>query len=116
MNCNPEELLKWVHANLATEGDCLVWTRSISSNGYGCFCWRGKTHTVPRFVLEHATGPLGDLQALHTCDNRRCCKLEHLFRGTAMANTHDMMRKGRQKLTSEFLNMQRAGVPKRRCI
>lgn len=37
------------------------------------------------------------LMVLHSCDNRRCIELNHLFVGTAKDNTQDMMNKGRNK-------------------
>lgn len=32
---------------------------------------------------------------LHKCDNRPCCRPDHLFLGTAKDNTDDMISKGR---------------------
>lgn len=35
---------------------------------------------------------------LHSCDNRRCVRPDHLFLGTVADNVHDMIRKNRKPL------------------
>jgi hypothetical protein len=57
----------------------------------------GKKWGVPRLVLHVRQGPLpDDVWALHTCDNTKCIREEHLFKGTAQDNTDDMIAKGRK--------------------
>lgn len=112
MNCSAAELLAWIEERLLPDPNsgCFLWTGSVSSHGYGDFRWHGRTHTVPRFVLEAATGPLlpGE-KALHRCDVHLCARRSHLFRGTAFDNTQDMIRKGRQRFEGLAL-MQTPGV------
>ena len=49
-----------------------------------------------RFVLEQTSGvTLGALNALHTCDNRRCIEPTHLYAGTAQQNSDDMVERNR---------------------
>jgi hypothetical protein len=90
--------------------DCWEWTGAVgSSRGYGNF-WDGARYTnAHRWAYVHMVGDPGDLMVLHRCDNRLCVNPAHLFLGTAMDNTQDMVRKdrhvrgerqGRSKLTS----------------
>lgn len=107
-NATADQVLAWIESRLfAAPNGCFLWTGSVSSHGYGDFRWNDKNYTVPRFVLEYHTGQLGDLKACHTCDNRLCGRREHLFRGTALDNTRDMMAKGRANITGLELGRQR---------
>src|SRR6266550_1528126 len=57
----------------------------------------GKKWRVSRLVLHIKKGPLpDDIWALHSCDNSKCIRPEHLFKGTAQDNTDDMIAKGRK--------------------
>jgi hypothetical protein len=116
MNCSEEVLMQWIEDRIAPDPNsgCFIWMGSLASPGYGDFTWKGKRHTVHRFLLEKSTGPLkrGEY-ALHTCDNRWCVRLAHLFRGTQRDNTWDMIRKGRHNFQGLRL-MQTPGVPHRK--
>jgi len=51
------------------------------------------------------------LHILHTCDNSRCIRTDHLFPGTAKDNIQDMIKKGRRGYTRRFLGRK----PKKFC-
>ena len=87
---------------------CWEWTGKIHKrSGYGIFqiageVWdarlsRYRQENVPphRFSFELHCGPLGELCALHRCDNRKCVRPGHLFKGTKPENQEDMRIKGR---------------------
>jgi hypothetical protein len=77
--------------------DCILWTGSIQSKGYGDLFIDGKHHLAHRVAYKMAN-PSEDINGmfiLHRCDVRRCINPEHLFPGTAQQNTDDMMAKGR---------------------
>lgn len=80
------------------DGDCWVWTGSIKvPSGYGqtsvdtC----GVRGTAHRHAYRLACGDPGELSVLHRCDNRLCCRPDHLFLGDHHANWADAIAKGR---------------------
>jgi hypothetical protein len=77
---------------------CWPWKGSRQGYGYGRFKL-ASYHTVGAhrlaYLLGHGEG-LGDLHALHRCDNPPCCNPDHLFAGTNDDNVADKLAKGRQ--------------------
>lgn len=87
---------------------CWEWTGAKSDRGYGHLMMDRKTFYVHRLVYEMAVGPIPEgFQVCHRCDNRICCRPEHLFTGTNQDNIDDMVRKGRstrgRKTKPEFI-------------
>ncbi len=81
--------VKWV-------GECLEWQATISKNGYGTFYHKGKMMNASRAAwIGHYGEPPKGYCVLHYCDNRRCCRVAHMFLGTHKHNTQDMIQKGR---------------------
>lgn len=93
---------------------CWLWTGSVNHAGYPTVCvkldgkWQNKRLT--RLVCEEIHGPLGDLEACHTCNVRRCVRPDHLVPGTHQENiaakqVHGTHHKGERnpmaKLTAE---------------
>lgn len=82
-------------AKTVPEGECLVWIGSLH-RGYGRIQYRGRRWKVHRLTWVVERGPIPEgLGVLHTCDNRRCRNLKHLFLGDALANNRDRDCKGR---------------------
>lgn len=54
-----------------------------------------KAYDLHRVVCERRHGPLGDLFAIHTCDNKMCINPDHLRPGTSKDNAQDMASKNR---------------------
>lgn len=82
-------------------GKCWVWAGGVSSRGYGSMR-RGKR--IDGDIRAHRASWLihkGEIPAgfgvLHRCDVPLCVNPDHLFLGTSLDNTHDMMSKGRCK-------------------
>lgn len=70
--------------------DCWNW-RGATRKGYGNIKIEGQSHSSNRVALELFTGePLGELMALHTCDNKLCCNPRHLYAGDASDNMTDI--------------------------
>lgn len=77
---------------------CWNWEGGLVC-GYGQFAPRhGKNVRAHRFSYELYRGeiPTG-MCVLHRCDNPRCVNPGHLFLGTNLDNTRDMIEKGRMR-------------------
>lgn len=95
----------WKHVR-KTEG-CWEWIGQIQSKGYG---WMelnlkrdeaGKERRLRvrahRMSWQLHKGNIPDeVKVLHTCDNRKCIRPEHLFLGTDKSNYEDAIAKGRR--------------------
>ena len=80
---------------------CLVWQLSCGSHGYGQTADKGSMSLAHRmrWWAEGRCLPKGrgawTKKVLHTCDNRRCNEITHLFLGTDKDNSDDKIDKGR---------------------
>ena len=78
-------------------GNCWEWEGTILSTGYGQIKHSGQkfsTHRMAWFITNGAI-PEG-MVVMHRCDNRRCCRVDHLQIGTHGDNNRDATIKGRQ--------------------
>lgn len=81
----------------APVGACLEWQLAVSaSTGYGKVKFRGRPLDAHRAMWIATNGQIEDgLFVMHSCDNRRCVRIEHLSLGTQAQNMQDASRKGR---------------------
>lgn len=73
---------------------CWPWTGSRNSDGYGLFCFRGRTIGAGRAMAAIHAKPLS-AKALHHCDNPPCCNPLHMYEGTDADNARDRTLRGR---------------------
>lgn len=93
-----EDMLFWKSVRITLDDGCWEWGLSLLKSGYGQVRRRGKTYSTHRYAyrLEHGSIPDG-MCVLHRCDNRKCCRPDHLFLGTYQDNHDDMIAKGRKR-------------------
>jgi hypothetical protein len=94
--CCSLECRFWSKVDRCGKDKCWPWTGSLVG-GYGTFRMEKSTKKSHRvaFKLTHARWPLDN--ALHTCDNPRCCNPGHLLEGSHADNMADMKAKGRAR-------------------
>ena len=77
---------------------CWMWKGSKNKRGYGKFSVIGRPWLIAsRFSYELFNGPIEDgMYICHLCDIPSCVNPEHLWAGTHIENTLDMIEKERQ--------------------
>lgn len=94
-----EKLAAFWANTLINEYGCLLWQRSKDEHGYGRLTIYGKPEKAHHLAWILTHGPIPDsLCVLHDCpggDNPSCINPAHLWLGTLMDNSHDMIAKGR---------------------
>lgn len=91
-----ERLYRNIIKDKATK--CWEWQGALNNIGYGMIRdtdinGMRTTHRVS-YEIEHGSIPK-DQCILHTCDNPKCINPDHLFAGTRLENTADMISKDR---------------------
>jgi hypothetical protein len=82
---------------------CWIWLGAFDKKGYGRISRVSYgTGAAHRYSLTSTVGDIGELHALHHCDNPACVNPGHLYGGTPRQNTDDMMRKGRHRSTKGY--------------
>lgn len=89
---------------LNPETGCLEWTGALfQPSGYGMFHWgyeeSGYRRVLPasRAAWVLVNGEPGEQFVLHTCHNRLCCNVDHLYLGDHDQNMKDRDEAGRTK-------------------
>lgn len=79
------------------KGDgCWEWTAALNQKGYGLLKHDGIQRAAHRWSYRENIGPVPKhLVVMHSCDNPRCLRPDHLVLGTHKDNAQDRERKGR---------------------
>lgn len=104
----PDEIYieHWIKRVLArtvrNERGCLIWQGFLTAKGYGETVFRLKTIRIHRkmYELVNKVKLTPDQFVCHSCDERRCCNVDHLWVGTNDDNQLDAWKKGRKRMQS----------------
>jgi hypothetical protein len=112
-----ESLRNRLAANVAKQpgpNGCWLWTGALHDRRpYGVIGVGGKVLRAHRVAYELANGGLGvlgDLDALHTCDNPPCIRPDHLKPGTPADNSADMVARDRPRGCKRTTTRGKAGA------
>lgn len=87
---------RFLHYTTKSERGCWVWSGSLDRNGYGRLNIKNRPELAHRLSWVLHKGEISPSDhVLHTCDNPRCVRPDHLFLGDQAANNADMISKGR---------------------
>lgn len=76
---------------------CWIWMGALDKAGYARISVRNRNTKASRYAHEVFSGKeLGDMCALHRCDNPACVNPDHIYAGTMKQNAHDRMIRGRK--------------------
>ena len=77
------------------ESGCIEWCGSAQPSGYGKVKVGNRYYSAHRLIYELTVGPIPEgMYLLHSCDNPKCCNVEHLRPGTQKENIQEAADKG----------------------
>lgn len=81
---------------------CHEWQGYMHRSGYGQVHYRGRQWRVHRlmYVLTKRVSLTPEQYVCHSCDNRKCVNVKHLWVGTHADNQRDMGLKGRTRFSA----------------
>lgn len=103
-----EQKLSDLLSNTILEGECMIWTRALNTDGYARMAGNIKVH---RLVNKLSTGEDNHGKVVrHTCDNPKCINPNHLIVGTHLENIMDRDLRNRtyKKITKEVVTKVKA--------
>jgi hypothetical protein len=84
------------------ESGCWIWQAATSGHGYGTMKIGGRKEAAHRISYEIHKGPIPEgMLGCHECDVRLCVNPDHIFLGTNLDNTRDMISKGRERYVGQ---------------
>jgi hypothetical protein len=82
--------------SLDEKSGCINWISYCNKDGYAQITIGKKKYRVARLLLEKKLGrPIKENhETCHTCNNRKCVNIDHLYEGTHKQNGLDMAKSG----------------------
>lgn len=98
-----------VQAIAVHSGDsCLMWPFSKNKKGYGQLCLPkpddGRPQQAHRVAFKIAHGRWPHPMGLHKCNSPSCVNPRHIFEGTALQNSQQMISEGRCQIGTARFN------------
>ena len=93
----------WERTNKAGPNECWEWKGHIKhGKGYGYIRIRPSNKEAPihysahrlSWYIQYGAQPPKPLVVCHSCDNKKCVNIKHLWTGLIRHNTEDAFRKG----------------------
>lgn len=81
----------WVNVEMIPFHECWEWIAGTQGDGYGS-TRNGLAHRISWTLINGAIP--SHLCVLHKCDNRSCVRPSHLYLGTDLDNSKDMVSRG----------------------
>lgn len=104
---DPEESFK---ARTEWQGDCLIWTGTITKSGYGHISFDGKHFRAHRYAWERVNGPIPDGKHIdHICHNKACVNVAHLRLATVRQNLSNRSGATKGNIRSGIRNIKKHG-------
>jgi len=74
-----DEVATRILSRCIPDGDCLIWTGAVGSNGYAKIAVDGRSHPAHRVIYEATVGPIpAGLTIDHLCLVKTCQNVEHM--------------------------------------
>jgi len=93
-----------MESSVVRENGCREWLGTLNNGGYGMIHFAKEwgegydactTAHRAHYMAYHDVVLTNDQVACHSCDNRKCVNVDHVFIGTHKDNSDDKLRKGR---------------------
>ena len=93
----------WDKVEIGSPSKCWIWPYGKITAGYGEFIFSAMHFYTHRFMWQEIHGKIpDDMCILHKCDNPSCINPAHLFLGTKLDNTRDMISKDRNPKGEDY--------------
>jgi hypothetical protein len=96
------EIMRRINSRTVKSDGCWEWSARLSKHGgYARITYRQREWRASRLLMSVLHGDIpAYIFVCHRCDNPKCVRPDHLFLGTALDNSRDMIAKGRHVIVT----------------